>query len=359
MLRISTDLTADTVRIHAPSTTNFAVNIAKLVWPTNKVFWRPGVVVLLPLTKWRDAVAGVPLIHFPNNAALLATKTDVLTKTTRNEIIRLKPPGKGPNGEQLPAQVILVGSIGTAVRQAVRSLGFTTMRIRGANSLETAAEVARDMAHSMPNPPTILVPYDSPIDSQPVVALSAHTGAPILFVNRTSIPAETSIALKDIRPSAVYILGRNSQLSNSLVNQVESLLPGTRVIRVGGETITDFSINIARFLDPVNDFGWGRTEANGNVFTFVATGNTYQSIFSATLAHIATHAPELIIPSKRPIPRNLREYLISVNPPLLHPPQPPFMRGWIMGDHKDISAQQQIKLESLLIKERGDWPPEG
>jgi len=358
MLRITTDLTSDTVRIHAPSTTQFAVNISKLVWPTRTVFWRPGAVVLLPLGRWRDAVAGVPLMHFPNNAALLATQTNVLPKQTRNELIRLKPSGRGPKGEKLDAQVFLVGAIGTAVRRAVQKLGFTTMRIRGANSLETAADVARDMARHMPNPPTILVPYSSPIDSQPVVALSAHSGAPIMFVNRTSIPGATSSALNDIRPSAVYILGRDSQLSNSLITQVQSLLPGSRVMRVGGETITDFSINLARFFDPVTEFGWGRTKAEGDVFTFVATGNIYQSIFSATLAHLATHAPELIIPSRQSIPSRLRDYLISVNPPLHHPPKPPFMRGWIMGDHKDISVAQQISLETLLIKERGDWPPE-
>lgn len=83
MLRLTTDLTADTVRIHAPSTSQFAVNIAKLVWPSNQVFWRPGAVVLVPLARWRDAVAGVPL---------------------------------------LPAQVFLVGAIGPAVERAVRRL---------------------------------------------------------------------------------------------------------------------------------------------------------------------------------------------------------------------------------------------
>lgn len=77
------------------------------------------------------------------------------------------------------------------------------------------------------------------------------------------------------------------------------------------------------------------------------------------MAHLATHVPELIIPSGQSIPDDLRNYLISVNPPLFKPPKTPFMRGWIIGDRKDISIQQQIQLESLLIKERGDWPPPG
>ncbi len=359
MLRISTDLTADTVRISAPNTSRLAASISNLVWPDNQVFWRPGAVVLLPLNRWRDAVAGVPLIHFPNNAALLATNTNTLPAATRIETLRLKPPGEGVHGEKLPAQVFLVGAIGTAVRSAVRRLGFTTTRIRGANSLETAAEVAREMARMMPNPPTILVPYSSPIDSQPVVALAAHSGAPIMFVNRAVIPNATRDALQAIKPKAVYILGRDSQLSTVLRTQVESLLPGTRVMRVGGGTITDFSVNLARFIDPVNNFGWGRTQEKGDIFSFVATGNIYQSIFTATLAHLATHAPELIIPSGRSIPNVIRGYLISINPPLGHPPQPPFMRGWIIGDRNDISAQQQIELEGLLIKEQADWPPPG
>ncbi|MEN6462220.1 MAG: cell wall-binding repeat-containing protein [Syntrophomonas sp.] len=359
MLRITTDLTANTVRIQAPTITQFAVNISKLVWLDVEDFSHPRTVVLLPLGRWREAVAGVPLMHFPRNAALLATKIDRLPMITRRETIRLQPLGIGIHGEELPARVFLVGAIEYAVAQAFLKMGFTIMRIRGANSFETAAEIAREITRYMPNPPTMLVPYYDPVDSQPVVALSAHSGAPILFINMSSLPKETSKALKDIKPSAVYIMGRDSQISTSLITEVQSLLPGTRLIRVGGQTITDYSINLARFMDPINYFGWGRNEKSGDIFTFVASGNIYQSIFSATLAHIATHAPELIIPSEHPISDNLRDYLISVNPSLSQPTRPPFMRGLIIGNRKDISVQKQIELESLLIKELGDWPPPG
>ncbi|MGI5921742.1 MAG: cell wall-binding repeat-containing protein [Syntrophomonadaceae bacterium] len=357
MLRIATDLTSDTVRLHAPTTTQFGVNISNLVWPNREVPWRPGAVVLLPLGRWREAVSGLPLIHFPANAAPLPTKTDVLPRMIRQEIIRLQPTGRGTNSEPLPAQVFIIGSISSNVVRAVRNLGFTTKRIRGNNSLETAAEVAREMARVIPNPSTLLVPYNSALDSQPVVGLSAHAGAPILFVNNDSVPNETSNTLTAIAPSAVYLTGRDSQISSSVANQIKSFLPKTRVIRIGGESITDFSINLARFKDTVNNFGWGRTKPEGDIFTFVSSGNIYYSIFAATLSHLSTHAPELIIPSDKPIPDELRDYLTDLNPPLGSPPRPPFMRGWIIGERKDISVQQQIELERLLMKEYGDWPP--
>lgn len=357
MLRTRTDLTTDTVRLNALSTAEFASNLAELVWPSREVFWHPRAAVLLPLNIWQEAAAGVPLIHFPTNAVLLATRKESLPRATRDELLRLRPPGIGTNGERLPAQVFLVGSISSSVVQAVRKLGFTTMRIGGDNSLDTAAAIAREMARDRPDPPTILVPYNSPIDSQPVVALAAHSRAPILFVNFASIPEETASALLDINPSAVYLLGRDSQISVTMVSKINALLPAARVTRVGGESITDFSVNLARFLDPANGFGWGRTERDGAAFTFVATGNIYQSVFSATLAHLATHAPELIIPSGQHLPGVLKDYLTSLNPPLFNPPRPPFMRAWIIGDRTDISVAQQVELESLIIKEQGDWPP--
>lgn len=357
MLTVRTDLTADTVRISAPNVSQFAATIAELVWPNRRVFWRPGAAVLLPLNRWRESVAGAPLIHFPNNSVLLATNISQLSGAARDEILRLRPPGVGVNGQALKAQVFLVGDIGTNVQQQVRALGYTTTRVRGANSLATAAAAARGIAAMMPNPPVILVPYANPIDSQPAVALAAHGGAAIMFVNFESIPAATRSALQDIRPQAVYLLGRDAQISTAVKGQVEVLLPGTRVLRVGGETASDYSVNVAKFQDFTSGFGWGRTEERGDVFSFVATGNIYQSIYTSTLAHLATHAPELIIPSQRPIPDVVRRYLISINPPLFNPPRPPFMRGWIIGDRGAISVQQQIELEDLLIKEQADWPP--
>ncbi len=357
MLTIRTDLTADTVRLAAPSATQLAATIAQLVWPNRRVFWRPGAAVLLPLNRWRESVAGVPLIHFPNNSVLLATNTSQLSPAARNELLRLRPPGLGVNGQQLPAQVFLVGNINSAVQQQVQALGFTTARVRGANSLATAAAVAREIARTRPNPPTILVPYNNDIDSQPATALAAHGGAAIMFVNFESIPLATRQALLDIRPEAVYLLGRDAQISSALRGEVQSLLPGTRVLRVGGETASDYSVNVARFQDFTSGFGWGRTEERGDVFSFVATGNIYQSIYAATLAHLATHAPEIIIPSQRPIPEVVRQYIIGINPPLFNPPRPPFMRGWIIGERSNISVAQQIELEGLLIKEQADWPP--
>ncbi|MGE5416492.1 MAG: cell wall-binding repeat-containing protein [Acidobacteriota bacterium] len=358
MLRLNTDITVDTVRIYGRDAIDLAVNISNLVWPDSKVFWKPGAVVLLSLNRWQDAVAGVPLQHFPNNAALLGTEAGRLSNQTRDEILRLRPTGLRPQGEVLPAQVYIVGNISRAVERSIRGLGYRPQLIAGDNPAETAARVARLMAEQMPNPPIILVPVDAPADSQPVVGLASHGGSPILFVERNQIPVATVQALSDIRPSNVYIMGRDGSISTSVMAQVQEILPAAKIMRIGGDTITDYSINMAKFLDPDRSFGWGRTNAAGDVFTFVAEERIYQSIFAATLSHLATHAPEIIIPAQCPIPETLRQYLISINPAMEHPPQPPFMRGWIIGTTRDISIQQQIALESLLIKEQGDWPPE-
>ncbi|MGE5404899.1 MAG: cell wall-binding repeat-containing protein [Candidatus Saccharibacteria bacterium] len=357
MLRLNTDITADTVRIYGRDAVDLAVNISNLVWPDSRVFWKPGAVVLLSLNSWQDAVAGVPLQHFPNNAALLGTEAGRLSNQTREEILRLSPTGLSPQGEVLPAQVYVVGNINRAVERSIRGLGYRPQIITGDNPAETAAGVARMMAEQMPNPPIILVPSDAPADSQPVVGLAAHGGSPILFVERNQVPGATTRALSDIKPTTVYIMGRDANISVSVIAQIRELLPNAQVIRVGGSTTTDYSINVAKFLDPERSFGWGRTKPAGDVFSFVAEDRIYQSIFAATLSHMATHAPELIIPSQSPIPESLRQYLISINPPMGKPPQPPFMRGWIIGTTRDISVQQQVELETLLIKEQGDWPP--
>ncbi|MGE5380274.1 MAG: cell wall-binding repeat-containing protein [Methylocystaceae bacterium] len=358
MLTVRTSLTVDTVRIPGRTAQILSLNINKLVWPASNVFWKPRAVTLVPDNRWRQALIGTMLVHFPRNSALLATNPRELPARIKEEIKHLAPSGIGTDNQKLPAQVFLVGDLDSRVNKTVRKEGFSTLVFKADDDYQLAADVAQFAVREMPKkPPLVLLPFADYLDSQAVAGLTAHSGAPILFVNRDNIPTATQKALKMINPPAIYLIGQDNSLNPYLSDKVATILPDTPIKRITGKSVAELSVNLAEYYDPEYQFGWGRNMPAGDVLTFIPSNYQYAGIFASLLSHLATHAPIIILPSHDRIPDTVKEYLDRINPPMNMPPRPPFMRGWIVGNSDGISDRQQIELESLLIKEAGDWPP--
>lgn len=186
---------------------------------------------------------------------------------------------------------------------------------------------------------------------------AAHTGAGILYVTRESIPPETEAILRQLPPVNVYIIGSQRTVGRGVENRIRDLTPG-RVVRIDGDSPFDIAVKLAQFFVPAGMFGWGRFKPAGDTFTFVPVNDWVPAVVGALTSHIGKHAPVIPIGTQG-VPRVVRDYLLSVNPVLGHPPAPPFMHGLIIARPNQISFEQQVELESLLIKEAGQWPPPG
>lgn len=148
-----------------------------------------------------DAMCAAPLASCWSGP-LLYTRYDVLPEATKSEIARLRP-----------AVVFVVG--GTSVisdsvmqqAQSAAAIGATVSRIAGADRFSTAREVRQAMGRPQK---VVLIERDSLADAMAASSGSAHRGYSILLCNRSSIPAQTSAAIRDGATRVIVIGGTNT-----------------------------------------------------------------------------------------------------------------------------------------------------
>ncbi|ASK61333.1 hypothetical protein CFK37_03670 [Virgibacillus phasianinus] len=344
--------TVDTTRIYAEDPFVFSTKVSQLVYPSKNIFWRPPTVILVPADIFHFSYIGVPLIHHPIGASFLLTHKERLLKETFEEIIRL-----APTGENVPAQVILVGPIGEGVESELKKHGFSTLRLGSGDVFQTAAEVAEFRLVTIPpegelgKQHLIVASVDDGAEALPALYYTAHTGIPILFVYRNALPKETRRILERFSNRNVTLFGSGRSISKSVEREIESIVEN--VDRIDAETPAKLSVEFAMRPSSENQIGWGRNKRRGDAFSFGTVSSWQKTVAGVLLGHIGKHTPLLLIKSSD-VPWVVKTYLLKLNPVLTEPPKPPFMHGFILGDFDDISQLTQVSLEEHLIKEAGD-----
>lgn len=332
--------TKNTTRLDGASAAQDAASIARVVYPGLTATGHPQAVVLVDQGNWPAALAASVLAGPPLRAPLLYSEGIALPSVSQQALAALQPTGApGLAG----AQAIRIGESAAPGELRVRSLA-------GSEPAQLAVAVERLQSELRRRSPrrVIVVAWDAPPAlSEPAAGLAALTGAPILFVRRSSIPPATRSELARLGGAvSMYVVGPRSAVSNLVVHQLERLGSVKRIAGAGEDPASN-AVAVARFSDGA--FGWGAQEA-GHGFVFASAERPFDGPAAASLAANGDFAPLLLLEDPSRIPAPLVEYVSDLQPgyPASGPVHGVYNRGWLIGDTQLISAATQAQLDAML-----------
>lgn len=240
--------------------------------------FRPGTVEAWVATgeDFPDALAVGPLAGSVSPGPVLLVTRDEIPAATRNELRRLEPRNitvlGGPNAVSMDVVDDLRAFTSGAVRQ-----------FNEADRFATAARVAAEIAEDMVDVPILYVATGRGYaDALAGGAAGAEDRAPMLLVERDTVPRATEAAIRDLEPGRVIVLGGPVAVSDQVVARLRALVPGGAT-RIAGQDRYDTAarVSAATFPDPVE-------------VVHLATGLNYPDALAGTPAAARAGGPLLI-----------------------------------------------------------------
>jgi hypothetical protein len=347
--------TKNTTRLGGADASIDAASVAQAVYPGLTPATRPQAVALVDERNWPAALAASVFASAPLGAPLLYADGDTLPGVSEAALRAMRPLGASTLGG---AQVIEIGSAPALPdHQTSRALGGGDPAVLAAAVLRLAGVV-----DGRPAKDVLVVASDAPRALQmPAAALAAETGAPILFVTSSAVPAPTSAALATLHHPTIYVLAPKT-LRASAYAQLSRL--GT-VVRISGTVAAGEAggseAASGESLDPVQNaisvsrfsrgaFGWGIHEA-GHGLVFVNPARALDGPAAAPLSAHGDYGPLLLLADAASVPTALTRYLSDIEPgytAAAPPVREVYNHGWLIGDERAISAHAQAELDALL-----------
>jgi hypothetical protein len=329
--------TKNTTRLGGSGSAIDAAAVAVAVYPGLTTATRPQAVVLVDSADWPAALAASVFASAPLRAPLLYGSGSTLPEASTQALRVLKPAGaRALDG----TQVMRIGEGGAPS-------GYLTRSITGKDSAALAVAIERvsSALHGRTPSKVIVTAADgTPAMTMPAAGLSAQTGAPILFVEGSTIPPATAAELARLGKSSIYLVGPSTVVSENVARELERYGP---VTRIAGATPASNAIAVARFTD--GSFGWGVVEP-GHGLVFANVSRPLDGPAAAPLSAIGDYGPLLLLESPHELPSTLSGYLSDLQPG--SPPSGPvhgvYNHGWLIGDESAISATTQAQLDSIL-----------
>ena len=337
--------TTNTTRLGGATPVLDAAAVALAAYPGLTPTTRPPLVVLVDDDDWPAALASSVLAGTPLRAPLLYTEGSTLPQPTSMALQAMRPTGTdtlgpSPNGAAGRAQVLDVGS-------APAPGGYVTRSIAAPEPAILAVAIERLSSlldgHS-PHDVIVTAANGSPAMTMPAAGLSAQTGAPILFVQRSRVPHATAVELGRLAGASIYIVGPPSLVSKRVVRELRHF--GT-VTRIDGPTPTANAIAVARFSN--GSFGWGVVEP-GHGLVFANSSRPLDGPAAAPLSARGDYGPLLLLERPEALSSELSGYLSDLQPgtPTSGAVHGVYNRGWLIGSEAAISATTQARLDTLL-----------
>jgi hypothetical protein len=312
-------------------------------------------VVLVNERDWPASLVASALASTPLGAPLLYADGDSLPADSARALQAMRPVGAAALEG---AQVIRIATAAPVPEgYRVRSVPVGPPGPEG--TAEVAGAVQRLLAtaaHGAP-PGVIALATDAPPALQmPAAALAAESGAPILTLTTSGVPATTAATLESLQRPAIYVVGARA-LSGGTLAQLAHLGRVKSVAgRAGGgssrsaESLDPVknAISVSRFADGA--FGWGIHEA-GHGLVFANMADPLYAPAAAPLSSHGDYGPLLLLESSASLPPPLVEYLSDIEPgytSAIRPVHVSYNHGWLLGDGRSISAVAQAEVDALL-----------
>lgn len=249
------------------------------------------------------------------NSPILLTEQNALNSYTSGEINRLGA-----------KNIYIIGSTGkitNAVENGLKSSGKIVTRIFGSDVYSTAVSVAKHTKAKTDEKTLILSSSTSYPDSLSAAALSAAKAYPILYTDKSSIPATTMNYIKSGNFTNVIVVGGNATVSDSVLNTLKTA--GKTVTRVSGKDRYATSLNIA-----------SRYFSSSSIIN-VATGVTFiDSVAGAPVAGL-NNSPVVLVQGNS-VSSGLKGYISSSKAKSIN----------IFGGAASVSSNFETSLNNIL-----------
>jgi hypothetical protein len=339
--------TRNTTRLGGADVAADAAAVARAVYPGLTAATRPLTVVRVDEHAWLPARSASVLASAPTGAPILFSEGKTLPAVSRETLAAMHPLGAPALGG---AQVNRIGT--TAPVPA----GYETHTVRVGVPTVTAAGIEQlaitlDGA-SAPRQVIVLPAAAPPALAMPAAGLAAESGAPILFVTPSRVPAPTATVLVGLHKPSIYVIDAAAIGHHTLgelrhFGTVKAIAAGAAA--APGEEAVSNAIEIARFTD--GTFGWGVKEP-GHGLVFANAARPLDAPASALLSATGDYGPLLLLASASQVAPALTAYLADIEPAYSTPQFPPvrgaYNHGWLIGGEAAISAVTQAEIDSML-----------
>jgi hypothetical protein len=349
--------TKNTTRVGGRDPAAIAAAVALAVYPGLTPATRPQAVVLVNERDWPASLVASALASAPLGAPLLYADGDSLPAESARALRAMRPLG-APSLEG--AQVIRIATAAPAP-DGYRAHSVPRVGEPGPEgTAELAGAVQRLLATAARGVPreVIALATNSPLALQmPAAALAAESGAPILTLTTTGVPASAAATLESLRRPAIYVVGAGALSGRALselarFGRVKSVAGGAGggSSPALGETLDPVknAISVSRFADGA--FGWGIHEA-GHGLVFANMADPLYAPAAAPLSSHGDYGPLLLLETSAVLPPPLVEYLSNIEPGYTNavpPVREVYNHGWLLGDERSISAIAQAEVDTLL-----------
>ncbi|GAA4288107.1 cell wall-binding repeat-containing protein [Georgenia daeguensis] len=170
-----------------------------------------------------DALAAGPLAAAEVGPLLLVPKDGVLPASVKSELSRLDPLWINVAGG--------AGAVSSLVESQLKDYD-DVYRLAGRDRYETATELAFE-AGGIDTTVFIATGASFP-DALGGSAAAGRLGGTLMLTRSTSLPESTASLLKYGQPTKVVVLGGTGVISNSVISQIKSIVPGATVQRWAG-----------------------------------------------------------------------------------------------------------------------------
>ncbi len=335
-------VTRNTTRLGGADAVSTAAAVARAAYPGLTADTRPQAVAIADVNNWPEALIASALASAPLGAPLLYAEGHSLPRASELALRAMHPTGASALGG---AQLLLLGSSIEAPS------GYRARGTAPADAYSLAASVAKLLSivrGTSPHQAIVVAADGPPALAMPAAGLSAQSGAPILFVTSSGVPAATATELSSLGRPSIYTVG-STAISERTLAELQRFGPVSRAEVHAGEDATPAgnAIAVARFADGV--FGWGVREP-GHGLAFANATRPFDAPAAAILSATGDYAPLLLLNDSTGVPRVLSSYLNDIRPasPRSQPVKGVYNHGWLIGDERAISAGTQAELDGAL-----------
>lgn len=178
----------------------------------------------------------------------------------------------------------------TVTVESTVTLDPATISVERLDAADRYAEAVAISKRVAPAPATAPLVYlasgEGFSDALSGASVAAQHSAPLLLSSSTTIPAVVADELKRLAPADVVVLGGEATLKPAVVAQLEALVPGVKVTRIGGADRYEVSRNV------ISDATFGAKASYG---IYIASGRVFPDALSATPAAVKGESPVLLV----------------------------------------------------------------